>query len=210
MKTVELKAHAKLNLYLNIKHKRDDGFHELETVMLPISLADDVRVSVFDSCNCKTNVKMVGMSEEIPHEKNLAWKAAEKFREKTSYRNDIQIEICKNIPAGAGMGGGSSDAASVLVALNSLTGEHLSSKMLQDLASHLGSDVPFFILNQLSICTGRGEIIHPVKQKSPQKRWFVIAVPEVGVNTALAYKCFSELPASRAPSLLLGISLKNG
>lgn len=195
---------AKLNLFLEVLGKRDDGFHELETLMVAVSLFDTLVLTQESSphvslrchstgCASRSGVT-VGASapDEVPGgADNLAVKAAELLKSKTGVDRGIHIDLYKRIPAEAGLAGGSSDAAAVLFALNRIWQLGLSRDELQRYASEIGSDVAFFLSETpAAICQGRGEIIRPLR--SVPRLHFVIVKPDSGLSTAAV---FGELNA---------------
>lgn len=194
----EVEAPAKINLFLHVLHRRPDGFHELETLFQSISLADRVVVAVgapgTDAIGASGGpVALTVTGADLgPVEDNLAYRAAERFREAAGLDAPIHVELEKRIPAGAGLGGGSSDAAAVLRCLAGLTGfDH--HEALHDMAADLGSDVPFFLAGSpLALGQGRGEVLTelpPLPEAS-----LVLALPDVHVATGEAY---AELAARR-------------
>jgi 4-diphosphocytidyl-2-C-methyl-D-erythritol kinase len=180
---MKLRAPAKVNLHLRICGKRADGFHELETLMAPISLADDVTVetAIGRTVRVECNDPAVPLGE-----KNLAAVAAHKFSAHTGCQFAARISIVKRIPMGAGLGGGSSDAAAVLIALDTIFETHLGVEGLERIAAELGSDVPFFIRRQAAWCRGRGEQIET--WDLPEKVPLLLLKPVFGVETPWAYK----------------------
>jgi len=188
---ITIAAPAKINLSLRILGKRPDGFHELETLMLPIGLADTVEVShgtghgITLTCNDP---------ELATGEDNLCVKAARAFLVATGLDHGIAITLLKRIPHGAGLGGGSSDAVAVLKGLNELFDHPLVHEELEQIAATLGSDVPFFLGDGPSWCRGRGEIIEPLKiNEAPPERKILLVKPPFPVPTAWAYKRYAEL-----------------
>lgn len=180
---MKLRAPAKVNLHLRICGKRADGFHELETLMAPISLADDVTVET----SIGRTVRVECDNPDVPMgEKNLAAVAAHKFSAHTGCQFAAKISIMKRIPMGAGLGGGSSDAAAVLTALDAIFETHLGVEGLERIAGELGSDVPFFIRRQAAWCRGRGEQIEA--WELPEKLPLLLLKPVFGVETPWAYK----------------------
>jgi 4-diphosphocytidyl-2-C-methyl-D-erythritol kinase len=177
---MQLRAPAKINLSFRILRHRADGFHEIETLMAPISLYDEITIEPNESgiqfdCN---NASLAGSD-------NLVVCAAELFFERKKAKPAIRISLKKNIPHGAGLGGGSSDAATTLVGLNELFEAGFSREELSDLAAQIGSDVPFFIYQSAAICRGRGEIVTPMKLKAPVS--MLLLKPEFSVATPWAY-----------------------
>lgn len=180
---MQILAPAKINLSLEILGRREDGFHELETLMSPISLNDEIKIDKGDS---GSGIKFRCDDPSIPHnDDNLAVRAANAFFDATNMEPAISIELKKKIPHGAGLGGGSSDAASVLLALNELLGAKLSQKALGEIAEPIGSDVPFFIFQSAARCIGHGATVTPVKLK---KQFSILLLkPGFAVSTVWAY-----------------------
>ena len=149
------KAYAKINLFLDVVGKRADGFHEIKSVMQSVSLFDEVDVSVERADYSCITIKVE--NSDIPaDERNLAYLAAEAFLDKTGISAAVDITLRKYIPDRAGLGGGSSDAAAVLRALNMAFGDPLSKNELIALAEALGSDVPFCLVGGTRLCEGKG------------------------------------------------------
>ena len=151
------KAYAKTNLFLDITGKRDNGYHDIDTVMQSVSIYDEVSLSLTDygftvSCD---NAQLSG-------EGNIALKACEAFARYSGYSGGADIFISKNIPVAAGMGGGSADAAAVLLLLNKASGKNLSICMLTEIAAELGADVPFFLEGGTARAQGIGEKLSPI------------------------------------------------
>lgn len=180
---MKLRAPAKVNLQLRILGRREDGFHDIETLMVPISLADEITIETAIG----RTVKVRSNDPTLPTgDSNLAVKAAQIFSEATGLKFAAHIEIEKRVPMGAGLGGGSSDAAAVLVALDTLFETHMSAPDLEQLASRIGSDIPFFIRTLPAWCRGRGEIIEPTE--IPETLPLLLIKPPFGVPTPWAYK----------------------
>ena len=180
-------APAKLNLHLDITGTRPDGFHTLVSIFHGIDLGDELR---FHGDPRGTGTKVIGEFDCLPEE-NLIVKAADLINKTLGRSETFSIEAVKRIPAGAGLGGGSSDAAAVLRGLNRFYGEPLSRKDLQQLGSRLGSDVPFFLgESTAALVTGRGEILRDLP---PLKGFQVILlVPPVHIGTPEAYRMFDR------------------
>ncbi len=155
MAKVEIKAPAKINIGLNIVSKRADGFHNIETIFYPISLFDNLLFEKADSDSFSCNNTSLGKERN-----NLIIKAKEVLEEEFRTKFPLKIVLEKNIPIGAGMGGGSSDAASALHSINILYDLNLSKEQLNNYALRLGSDVPFFLDPRPSFASGRGEILN--------------------------------------------------
>ena len=190
---MQLYAPAKINLSLEIKARREDGFHEIETLMTPISLADRLTIERADETE---GVDFSCDDAALPAgENNLVVRAAKLFQKSTKTSGGLRLSLEKKIPHGAGLGGGSSDAATTLLGLNELFATRLVQKDLIELAAQLGSDVPFFIAQSAAVCRGRGEIVSPVKLPSALR--LLLVKPDFGVPTPFAYarwKDSRELP----------------
>jgi len=182
-----LQALAKVNLTLRVLDERGDGFHNIESLIVPISLADEVDVTI-------TAGHGVGLRCDEPtipcDQTNLAARAVLAFAEFTGKTFHAEIALRKRIPHGAGLGGGSSNAAAVLRGLDELLETQLSDGELLSLAAGLGSDVPFFIKSQSACCTGRGEILRPAHINP---KWNLLLVkPPFAVPTGWAYQSFAR------------------
>lgn len=188
---ITLAAHAKINISLRILGKRPDGFHELESLMAPIALADEIELSHGSG---KAITLTCNDPELSTGPENLCIKAAEAYRAETGLDHGIAITLLKKIPHGAGLGGGSSDAASVLKGLNQLFDHPLVAEELAQIAATLGSDVPFFLENRPAWCRGRGEIIEPAP--TLPARTLLLIKPAFPVPTAWAYKKYAEMKES--------------
>ncbi|MDX2151874.1 MAG: 4-(cytidine 5'-diphospho)-2-C-methyl-D-erythritol kinase [Bryobacteraceae bacterium] len=176
-----LAALAKLNLDLRVLHKRPDGYHELRTVFQTISLADRIELAFTPG---RQTVIITQSEPDIPN--NLAEQAVRAVLEASNAKGEVRIALTKRIPMGSGLGGGSSDAAAVLLALPVLTGRPLPPAQLEQLAASLGSDVPFFLYGGTAVGLGRGEELYPL----PDARLgpILLAAPGVHVSTAEAYR----------------------
>ena len=183
---MQVSAPAKINLLLRIVRRRDDGFHEIETLIAPISLCDEVKID-----KGKQGIEFRCDDPSVPQGgDNLAVRAANAFFASTNLEPAVSIELKKRIPHGAGLGGGSSDAAATLVALNQLFRTKLTRDDLAKLGSTIGSDVPFFIFESAAICRGRGELVEPAKL---QKQLSILLVkPEFGVSSEWAYSLWQD------------------
>ena len=174
---MNVKAHAKLNLTLDILRKREDGYHDLQMVMQSISLCDDLIVIPAEGEGAMTT----NLSYLPADGRNLAQLAAAAFREATGLGGEVDIAIEKNIPVCAGMGGGSSDAAAVLRAMNELTGAGLSAAELAKIGERVGSDVPYCVMGGTALAEGRGEILTPLP--SLPHCWVAVYKPSFPVST---------------------------
>lgn len=198
-RTLEVEAPAKVNLFLCVLERRPDGFHEIETLFQAISLSDRLVVSVEDDDPERPVTLLVEGADLGPVEANLAYRAAELFREAAETTASVRIALTKVIPAGAGLGGGSSDAAAVLRALAAITGFD-DDGALHEIACALGSDVPFFLSGSpLALGRGRGEEL--MELSALPAGVIVVALPDVHVDTGEAYGRLAELRAGkRAPA----------
>ena len=189
---VRVLSYAKLNLYLEILDKRPDGYHNLETIFERVSLADEIVIKRAPG----NFIRIETDSLDIPKGSgNLVYQAAALLKKNFAISAGLVIKIKKRIPVGAGLGGGSSNAASTLLGLNYLWNLGLSAEELKDYASRLGSDAAFFVYNYpLATGRGRGEQIEPWSGLK-KKLWHIIAVPQLNVSTARIYR---DLDKSRA------------
>lgn len=190
MRTTE-KAYAKINLYLDVLAKREDGFHDIKTVMHAVSLADELSLSVTPSSETSVILKIIGDDAIPTDDRNLVVKAAKAFSLKTEIKFEAEIALTKQIPSSAGLAGGSSDAAATLRALNRIFEFPLSQDELLELAAALGSDVPFCLVGGTALCEGRGEVLTPITVD--KKMHFVIAKGSSAVSTPRAYSRLDEL-----------------
>lgn len=182
-------AYAKINLYLDVISCREDGFHELLTVMHSISLHDDVTVRI--SSGEARDIRLHVSGARLPLDsKNLAYRAADAFLAQAGLSAGVQIYIRKNLPIAAGLAGGSSDAAAVLLALNELAGYPLGQDELLSLGATLGSDVPFCMVGGTQICRGRGEEMRPLACGAPL--YIVLANGRERVSTPRAFAAMDE------------------
>lgn len=179
-------APAKVNLNLKVLSKRDDGFHALESLMVPLDLADTLTFEKADG------YILICDSAGVPvDESNLVTKAVRVFQKKTGKPCAWRVTLIKNVPHGAGLGGGSSDAATVLLAMNALEQTELSTEVLAEMSSAIGSDIPFFIYQQACMIRGRGEVVEPVEPVDASKLTgtkILLLKPSFGVNTPDAYQ----------------------
>ena len=196
MTTLYEGAFAKLNLTLDVLGKREDGYHDLQSVMQTISIRDDVEIDV----GTGKPWKLLCSDDTIPtDETNLAWKAAKVYCEAMHKDPEgLEIRITKRIPSGAGMGGGSADAAAVLRALNRHYGNPLSVFALAELGAQVGSDVPFCTLCGTAMVEGRGERLR--KLPDMPDCVFVVCKPEFSVSTPELYKKIDEVAIAKRPN----------
>lgn len=199
-------APAKVNLFLEVLGKRPDGYHEIATVMQAIDLADTIEFHDAPEGECQLTCNVPG----IPIDDNLVAKAVNAVRVEAGSRRGVRVHLEKRIPSGAGLGGGSSDAAATLIALDRWWGLGLSADTLRRLASSLGSDVPFFLTGGTALCTGRGEIIEPVPDAPLLD--YLLAMPEgVSLSTRDVYSALgNDLTPPRADARLFVATLRRG
>ncbi len=185
-----VRAFAKINLTLDVLGQRADGYHDLATVMQTVDLYDTICLSATED----NQVRIVCTMPELSNDDNLAARAVRLVRQRLAIRQGVLIELHKRIPMAAGLGGGSSDAAAVLLALQHWWQLQLSPSDLLDIASSLGSDVPFFLTGGLALCEGRGERVTALSSNWPTTmRWLLLLKPAISVSTAAVFR---NLPAS--------------
>lgn len=205
---IHVLAPAKLNLFLEVRGKRDDGFHEIETLMVPIGWHDsldfhsrpepaivlDCRQAGSD-CSREAGIaesRSSGDSQNLPRgHDNIIWRAVSLLRERAQVASGAVIRLIKRIPLAAGLAGGSSDAAAALVAANLGWGLHWPRHQLASIAAELGSDVPFFLGQGAALCQGRGERMEPVAGLG--RLHFVVVKPPAGLSTAEVYQRWSAM-----------------
>jgi len=179
---MKLQAPAKINLSLEVRGKREDGFHEIESLMVPVSLADTLSIETGGS-----GIEFTCSDTSLPaDDTNLVVRAAKLFFQRQQIDAGVKIELDKRIPHGAGLGGGSSDAATTLIALDRIFETKLDTQTLSEMAAELGSDIPFFVYQSAAVCRGRGEIVTPVN--FPNRLPLLLLKPAFGVPTPWAYK----------------------
>lgn len=177
------KAPAKINLSLDVMHKRQDGFHEVEMVMTTVDLADRIELNLVNH----DSIKVESENRFVPNdERNLAYRAAKLMKNHYKVSSGVRIFIEKNIPVAAGLAGGSSDAAAVLRGLNRLWGLNVSLDELAELGAQVGSDVSFCVYGGTALAAGRGEKV--TQLPAPPPCWVVLAKPSIGVSTQTVYQ----------------------
>ncbi len=187
---MRIPAYAKINLFLDVMERREDGFHNIRSIMHQVSLCDYVSAELGDST--EKNISVECPSVEIPLGRdNLVWRAAEKFFDYFGIANyDVRFTIEKNIPVSAGLAGGSSDAAAAIILLNELYNTKASTTTLCEIGATLGSDIPFCIKGGTCLTTGRGEVLTDIA--SGLDLILVIAKGGEGVSTPAAYRKIDE------------------
>ncbi|MDR0555277.1 MAG: 4-(cytidine 5'-diphospho)-2-C-methyl-D-erythritol kinase [Treponema sp.] len=178
-------APCKINLHLRVGNIRNDGFHNLESIFLSLAFGDSLRIKMFPEGEGEADCRILMEGVELPAGENIISRAVILFREQTGFGRSLLIQVKKRIPLGGGLGGGSSDGASILMALNILSGAELPRQALERIASSLGSDVPFFLSGGAAWVSGRGERIEPLPL--PQDLWIVLVNPGFSSETAAAF-----------------------
>lgn len=173
-------APAKLNLFLHVIGRRTDGYHLLQTVFTLIDFADTIDIAIRDDGQIRRQTTLAGVTEDD----DLVIRAAKLLQQASGTKLGCDIALTKRIPMGGGLGGGSSDAATTLIALNDLWGTRFTRPQLQALGLHLGADVPFFVFGQSAFAEGVGEKLTPV---AIPLWWYVVMMPPEGVPTALIF-----------------------
>ncbi len=193
MPEVRIPAFAKINLRLDILGKRADGFHELRTIFQTISLHDEIRLRTSPrpgiSLTIEGNTSLAGE----PVQKNLVYRAVDAVRRELKIRGGVEIRLKKTIPAGGGLGGGSSDAAAAMFGYLQLTKRKLAAARLMEMAALLGADVPFFLLGGRALGVNRGDEIYPL-QDIPKRHVLVVVPREIRVPTADAFRWVKARP----------------
>jgi 4-diphosphocytidyl-2-C-methyl-D-erythritol kinase len=189
------KAPAKINLMLDVLHKRPDGYHEVEMVMTMVDLSDRLEMVELP----RDTIIISSQAGYIPlDEKNLAFQAARLIKDRYDVKDGVHIHLDKKIPVAAGLAGGSSDAAATLRGLNRLWGLGIPTDELQLLGAELGSDVPFCVTGGTALATGRGEKLTPIP--NPPQMWVILAKPPINVSTAEIYTRFKSNQITKHPS----------
>ena len=183
MKSLTLKAPAKVNYRLDVLRRRPDGYHDLRMIMQRIDLCDEITIALSDIPGIRVTCGRDGVPDGPG---NIAWRAANALLTLSGKETGIDIAITKNIPVAAGLGGGSSDAATVLLGVNELLGLGLGIERLMEIGVTLGADVPFFVFGKTALAEGIGEVLTPIDAVPPL--WLVIVNPNIPVSTAWVYQ----------------------
>jgi len=191
-RSITVSAPGKLNLFLHINGRLDNGYHQIQSVMQFVDWVDTLQFTLRDDAKLQLT-----SNADIATDDNLIMKAATCLRIETRCQYGVDIKLTKRIPMGGGMGGGSSDAASTLLALNVLWRLHLSTDVLAMLGAKLGADVPFFVYGKTAFVSGTGTTITPLTQSLPCP-WYLLVVPAVHVNTEQCYQD-SQLTRDSSP-----------
>src|SRR5713101_8468619 len=183
-----VRAYAKINLTLDVLGRRADGYHDLATVMQTVDLYDTICLTATED----SQIHLVCSIPELSNDANLAVRAAQLLRQRLALRHGVLIELHKRIPVAAGLGGGSSDAAAVLRALQQWWQLPLPPSDLLNMAAALGSDVPFFLTGGLALCEGRGERVTTLAPYlPPSMHWLLLVKPALSVSTAAVFRSLS-------------------
>jgi 4-diphosphocytidyl-2-C-methyl-D-erythritol kinase len=199
MPEVRISAFAKINLRLDILGKRADGFHELRTIFQTISLHDELRLRASRGSEITLNVEGNQALSAEPAKKNLVYRAVDALRRELKIRGGVEIRLKKVIPAGRGLGGGSSDAAAALLGYLRLTKRKLAPARLLEVAAALGADVPFFLLGGRALGVNKGDEIYPLTDIAKQ-HILVVAPKEIHVPTPDAYRWLKAKPLALTKS----------
>lgn len=184
-----VKAPAKINLTLDVLHKRPDNYHEIEMIMTTVDLADRIGLKATES-----GIYIESADRFVPNDsRNLAYQAAQLLKDTYNIKSGVIISLDKQIPVAAGLAGGSSDAAATLKGLNQLWQLNLSLDELAELGAKIGSDVSFCVYGGTALAKGRGEIIQELP--APPNCWVILAKPTIGVSTAEVYGAFDAKKA---------------
>ena len=198
---MKLKAYAKINLALDVLSKREDGYHEIRTIMQTVDLYDIINIEKIE----EDNIIVTTSSENIPTDnKNHAYIAASLLKERFGVKQGVRIHIEKNIPVSAGLAGGSTDAAAVLKGLNEIFELNLSEQQLMEIGREIGADVPFCLVGGTALCEGIGEKV--IKLKSAPQMNILIAKPEVYVSTQAVYEALDLSKIKKRPNIEAMIS----
>lgn len=213
-RALTLAAPAKLNLSLEVLGRRSDGFHDLSTVMVCVDLLDTVRLRVGTGRARGIRFLLKGRRRGIPAGgENLCVRAARRYLARAGLSGTpLTIELTKRIPHGAGLGGGSSDAAAVLLGLEAILGPRLGPRVLSEVAAEIGSDVPFFLRGPAALCEGRGERVAPFR--IPRPLHFVVVHPAVTLQTPRVFRELlpgeKGLRSTRSRARLIRVLLERG
>jgi 4-diphosphocytidyl-2-C-methyl-D-erythritol kinase len=190
---LEKKSPCKVNLLLNILGRRPDGFHELETVMQPVNFCDQL---IFERGG--NEIQLSCSDKNLPVDsRNLVFRAAANFLAAANISDGVKIHLEKKIPLAAGLGGGSANAATTLLALNEIFGQSLSLAKLDELAAALGSDIPFFLYDKPALAVGRGEKVELLENfPALRGKAFLLIHPGFGISTPWAYQNLARFPAA--------------
>jgi 4-diphosphocytidyl-2-C-methyl-D-erythritol kinase len=194
---MKFRSPAKVNLNLEVRQRRPDGYHEIQTLMQRIDLADEIEID-----REREGISLSVEGEETPSgPENLAYRAAQFFFRETKIAGGVRIRLRKRIPVAAGLGGGSSNAATVLMGLKELFGAKIEDSLLMAWGAGIGADVPFFIFKKPAWAGGKGEKLGAAKL--PADLWFLLLVPLFRISTAWAYAAYDRLRVDKPGPFLV-------
>jgi 4-diphosphocytidyl-2-C-methyl-D-erythritol kinase len=193
MREVRIPAFAKINLRLDILGRRPDGYHELRTIFQTVSLRDDLRLRASRRPGISLSIQGNTILSQEPFEKNLVYRAVDALRHELKIRSGVEIKLKKTIPAGRGLGGGSSDAAAALLGYLRLTERKVPLSRLLEIASSLGADVPFFLFGGRALGVSRGNEIYPLPD-IPKLAVLIVSPCDIHVPTLDAYRWLKARP----------------
>ena len=203
MPTLSIPAPAKLNLGLQVLDRRPDGYHELVTILQALELADTVHIS--DASQIEGEPSLPGLARA----QDLTFKAAERLHARLRPQTGAYLRVDKHVPSGAGLGGGSSDAAATLLGLDAFWQTGADGSLLAEIARSLGADVPFFLRGGTMLATGRGDLLEPLA--APPRRWVLLVKPDAEIAAADAYATLQSTEWSDgADTLALGGAIQLG
>jgi len=192
---MKFQSPAKVNLHLEVLGKRPDGYHEIQTLLHRVDICDEVEIRLGGR-----GVRLATEGEAVPGGMgNLASRAAQALSQAAGVRAGLQLRLKKRIPVAAGLGGGSSNAATVLMGLNELLQTGWKEERLMSLGSQIGADVPFFIFQKPALARGVGERLTAVEL--PEPLWFLMLIPPFGIPTAWAYETYDRMEKKKSESL---------
>lgn len=196
MTTTRIRTNAKVNLFLRVLGKRVDGYHEVETILQVIKLSDEIEFAPTDTGRVEIEMQWLdGGTGELPAEAdNLITRAAERLVQEGATQDGFKVTVKKRIPIGAGLGGGSGNAAGALVVLSERWGLELERARLSELAAEVGSDVPYCIEGGTALATARGEKLTPLP--SPEQLWFVLGITDEPMMTRDVYEAWDGMPTA--------------
>lgn len=191
--SLKVQAPAKINLFLKVLGRREDGFHDIYSLLQTVSLYDELTFTPI-----KQGIELeISGADLAADQSNLVWRAADLLRQRFGLSGGVHIKLDKQISMGAGLGGGSSDAAATLLALDQLFGLGLTSQQLGSLAAELGSDVPFFLSGGQALISGRGEVVEEVRLSTDYS--LILILPNFSISTAWAYQQLRKPLTSPSP-----------
>ena len=208
---IRVRTHAKVNLFLRVLARRPDGYHEIETIFHGVGLGDDLEVACRDGSGCEVQMELAdGLTGVLPRaEENVIAHAAECLRARVPHHTGVAVRVVKRVPIAAGLGGGSGNAAGVLLGLNEMWAAGLGRAELLEVALQVGSDVPYCLTGGTALATARGENLIPLP--SLREMWFVLGISGEPLLTRDVYAAWDELePVDEVPSAPMALALGAG